>query len=185
MAVVHQTAPLMTDEDVLRLPDDGNRYELIEGVLLTMSPAGRLHNLVWSRIYRPLADFVEEHGLGEAYAADMGFILQRDPYTMLCPDVAFVSSERLVDQDEQGFLALTPNLAVEVISPSNTVREMNDKVFAYLGAGTQLVFVCDPVKRVVIVWTPDRIARVVGDTETLDFGPIVPGFKIAVADVFR
>jgi Uma2 family endonuclease len=174
----------MTAEDLLALPDDDKQYELVEGVLIEMSPSGRPHSRDGLRIATKLLNFVELHDLGEAYGADAGFILRRNPDTVRGPDAALVRKNRLVELDDEGFLPLAPDLAVEVVSPSNTVNEMSRKVREYLDAGSAMVWVVEPVRRQVTVYTPDNMARIHRDGDTLTGGDIIPGFELDVTYIF-
>jgi Uma2 family endonuclease len=182
-ASVPASAP-MTAEELYALDDD-QRYDLLEGELLQMSPAGRRHGKVGMRIGARVNDFVEEHNLGEVYTAETGFILRRNPDTVLGPDVSFVYTERVPPEDEEGFLNLAPDLAVEVVSPSNTVREMTAKVVAYLDAGARQVWVVEPRRRIVTVYAADGNARLLREGDTIDGGEVLPEFSLPVAEIFR
>ena len=106
----------VTIEDVERLHDE-QRYDLIQGRLITMSPASRRHGRIAMHIGGWLDDYAYEHG-GEAYAAETGFILARDPDTLLGPDASYVRGERITsDLPEDRYLPIAPDLAVEVLSP--------------------------------------------------------------------
>jgi len=174
----------MTAEDLLALPDDGKRYELVEGELQEMPPVSGPHGRDGLRIGSQFLVYAETHDLGEAYGADTGFILSRNPDTVRAPDAAFVRKERLVEIDAEGFLPLAPDLAVEVVSPSNTVNEMSRKVQEYLDAGTAIVWVVEPQRRQVTVYTPDVIARIYRDGDVLDGGDVLPGFTLSVTYIF-
>jgi Uma2 family endonuclease len=174
----------MTAEDLLALPDDDKQYELVEGVLIEMSPSGRPHSRDGLRVATRLNLFVEDHDLGEVHGADGGFILRRNPDTVRAPDAAFVRKERLVKLDDEGFMPLPPDLAVEVVSPSNTVSEMSQKVRDYLDAGSAMVWVVEPLRRQVTVYTPDNVARIHRDGDTLSGGDVLPGFELDVTYIF-
>lgn len=117
MAVVRQQ---VTALELLHMPDDGFRYELVQGELRRMNPAGNVHGRVVVRITWRLAQYVEENRLGNVYAAETGFKLTTDPDTVRAPDVAFVSLARVEAVGEvEGFWPGTPDLAVEVISPGD------------------------------------------------------------------
>src|ERR1044071_9176560 len=114
-----------------RRDEHGNqcRFELVRGELKVMSLTKPLHGIICSRLNFKLAGFVEEHDLGEAFGAETGFHVERAPDSVLGPDVAFVSRERLaaVENFEKHF-PFAPDLAVEVLSPGNTRREMEEKI---------------------------------------------------------
>lgn len=180
------TTKLMTAEDLFALSNDDRRYELVRGVLVEMAPAGGWQGEYSFRVSLNLGIFVEPRGLGQVYVSETGFILARDPDIVRAPDVAFVSAGRLPPvRDREGYLPLAPDLAVEVVSQWDRARDAMDKVLEYLEAGVRLVWVVEPRRRTVTVWTPDRTARVLTETDELDGGKVLPGFRLAVAEVFR
>ena len=179
------TTRLVTVEDVAALPDDTNRYDLIEGELYRMAAAGAKHGEATVEILTAVALFVRPQNLGRVYTPDTGFVLARHPDTLLCPDVAFVRTERLPpDEARRGFLELAPDLAVEVISPSDRAREVAAKVRLYLDAGVRLVWTVHPEARTVTVWPPDAAPRTDTAAEDLDGGDVLPGFRLPVAAIF-
>ncbi|HEY0371908.1 MAG TPA: Uma2 family endonuclease [Thermoanaerobaculia bacterium] len=175
---------LHTAEELLRMPDDGNRYELVEGELKRMSPAGWQHGVIAGRIARHLGNYVDDHQLGETAIAETGFVLQRGPDTVRCPDVSFVSTERLIETD--GFLPGAPDLAVEIMSPSDRVSEVSFKTSQYLHAGTRAVVVVDPAKRIMYVNRASG-SDVVTQTATdiLEVDEVVPGWKMPLSEIFK
>lgn len=180
------TTRLMTVEDLANLDDTPGRYDLIRGELIRMSPAGFRHGVLGMRIARKIADFVDEHALGEVPLSETGFILARNPDVMLAPDVAFVRSDRLPPIDEQtGFLELAPDLVVEVVSPSDLSRNVHAKVMEYLRCGVQLVWVVEPESCDVTVYLPDRTSRILTGDDVLEGGTVLPGFQLPLSDVFR
>ena len=184
MAAARQMTTLMTAEDLLALPDNDMRYELVEGELIEMSPTSRPHSRDGMRIATQMNVYAEANDLGEVYGADAGFILRRNPDTVRAPDAAFVRKERLPELDEDGYLPLSPDLAVEVVSPSNTVNEMSQKVQEYLEAGTAIVWVVEPKRRQVTVYTPGQHPRILRDGDLLDGGDVMPGFTLSVTYIF-
>lgn len=132
-----------------------------------------------------LMNFVYSNRLGKVYGSDAGFRLKRSPDTVLCPDTSFVCAERVPEDDRSGIMELAPDLAVEVVSPSNTINEMDDKVAECLEAGTSLVWVVRPRRRQVTVYTVDGPPRILGEADVLDGGDLLPGFSLPVVDVFR
>jgi Uma2 family endonuclease len=176
---------LMTADDLLRLPDDGFRHELVRGELRTMSPGGRRHGRVTIKVSSPLAEFVEAHGLGEVYTAETGFVLAQNPDTVRAPDVSFVSRDRLAalgDPDRYGLGA--PDLAVEVLSPNDRPRDVAKKVADWLASGTRLLWVADPRRRSVTEHRPGASARVLGEDDWLDGQDVVPGWRLSVRALF-
>jgi Uma2 family endonuclease len=178
-------ARVMTADELLRMPDDGFRYELVRGELRRMCPAGYDHGSVAMQIGSLLHQWVVQHGLGRAFAAETGFVLERNPDTVRAPDAAFVRRERLAAVGQRpGYFPGHPDLAVEVVSPGDTRAEVEGKAVAWLAAGTLAVVVADPARRTVSVWrSPDRVVTL-RDDDTLDLDDVVPGWAPPVADLF-
>jgi Uma2 family endonuclease len=177
----------LTIDDLYALPDGGYRYDVIDGQLLRMSRAGRRHARIEMHIGLPLGGFVTSNSLGEAYGADAGYILSRDPLVFLSPDVSFVRQDRLptpANVDDEGFLEIAPDLAVEVISPSNSAREMPDKVMVSLEHGMQQVWLVEPRRQIVTVYGPERTARIHRSGEVISGGELLPGFELVVDEIF-
>lgn len=184
MATAQTPQRITTVEDLYDL-DDEHRYELIRGKLICMSPAGRRHGRIGSRIARLLGNFIEEHGLGEYHGSDTGFVLVRDPDTVLAPDAAFIRAERLAELEEEPFVEGPPDLAVEVISPSDRASFILDKVQTYLEAGAREVWIVDPDRRLVVIHHPDGIARTYKEGDTIPGGDLLPGFELPVTEIFQ
>ena len=177
-------AKLMTAEELLAMPDDGFRYELVRGELVKIAPAGRVHGKRGNRVNYSLSKQVYENNLGEVYLAESGFHLETDPDHVLAPDIAFVSREREVaTPDASGFFPGPPDLAVEVVSPSDRLTEAAEKVAEWLAAGTRMVVVVNPRNRTVQSHTPDGVTELT-EADTLDGGDVVPGWRLCVADIF-
>jgi Uma2 family endonuclease len=172
----------MTADELLAMPDDGIRRELVEGELREMSPAGGDHGEVGMRLTWRLAQHVESGGLGVSYTSDTGFRLARDPDTVRCPDISFVSQARYVPT--KGVVEGAPDLAVEIVSPTDRYDEVLDKVHDYLNAGTRMVVVVHPPKRTVTVYRPRGTALVLTENDVLEGGDVVPGWQIPVRDIF-
>lgn len=172
-----------TATDLLRMPDDGFRYELVRGELTKMSPAGHKHGRFAANITGSLVPHVKANKLGAVYAAETGFWLASEPDTVRAPDVAFVSQKRLDEVgDVDGFWPGAPDLVVEVISPSDAYTDVEEKVFEWLGAGARLVVVVTPRKRAMYRSLTD--IRILTEEDTLDGGDVVPGWTMAVKEIF-
>ena len=177
---------LMTAEELLMLPDNGKRYELIEGVLNEMLPAGAAHGFVALNAAVILRQFVQSPGLGAVFAAETGFVLSIDPDTVRAPDAAFVAADRLPPGDlPPGYLRLAPDLVVEVVSPPDTASELQSKVCTWLDAGCRLVWVVYPATQSVTVYRSREDVRVLGADDVLDGGPVFDGFSAEVRELFR
>ncbi len=182
MAVIRKQ---VTAEELLCMPDDGFRYELVRGELRQMTPAGNVHGRIAMRFAWPLAQHVEQNQLGAVYAAETGFKLAGDPDTVRAPDVAFVGRERLEAVGEvEGFWPEAPDLAVEVISPGDTYVEVEEKVFDWLEAGTKMVVAVNPRKRSATVYRSSTDITALGETGVLDGADVVPGFRLALSEVW-
>ncbi len=182
MDVVRQQ---VTAEELIRMPGDGFRYELVRGELRQMTPAGNVHGRVAMNVGISLGSHVKAHDLGAVYAAETGFRLAGDPDTVRAPDVAFVSRERLEEAGEtEGYWPGAPDLAVEVISPGDSYVEVEEKVFGWLEAGTKMVVAVNPRKRSATVYRSLADITVLTETDVLDGGNVVPGFRLAVQEIF-
>jgi Uma2 family endonuclease len=179
------TIQTTTAEDLLRMPDDGFRYELVKGQLRKMSPAGQRHGRIAIRVSTSLDNYVTLNKLGAVFAAETGFLISSEPDTVRAPDVAFVSQKRLDEVgDVEGYWPGAPDLIVEVISPGDIYTEVEEKVLEWLDAGTRMVVVINPRKRAVTVYRSLTDIIVLTENETLDGGDVVPGWLVTVRDVF-
>jgi Uma2 family endonuclease len=175
----------MTAEELSKLPADGFRYELVEGELRQMSPAGHDHGRIAMELAAPLGSFVKGKGLGRVYAAETGFKLKSNPDTVRAPDIAFVRLERVREAGRsQGFWQGAPDLAVEVVSPSETFAEVEEKVQSWLMAGTRLVWVVSPKLFTVTVYRSLSGPVTLTERDTLDGEDVVPGFRYPIAELF-
>jgi Uma2 family endonuclease len=176
---------LLTAEDLWNMPDQGGHWELVKGELRPMSPAGSGHGAFSMNLSAPLHQFVRARKLGIVMAAETGFIIAHDPDTVRAPDAAFIRQDRVAATGVSvKFWVGAPDLAVETMSPSDTVYEVDQKVQEWLTAGTRLVWVINPQQQTVKVCRPDNTAKILGMTETLDGADVVPGFQISVAEIF-
>jgi len=185
MTVSTLTKPAIhTAKDLERLSDEGHHYELIKGKLRTMSPGGGPHGTASSRVSFYVNGIVYGEELGETFAAETGFFVERDPDTVKAPDFAFVSYERLPDPLPEGYVPLVPDLAVETRSPNDTAREVAEKVEEWLAAGVSLVWVIEPRKRTITTHRLGRLPQVLGISDTLDGEDLLPGLAMPVARIF-
>jgi Uma2 family endonuclease len=175
----------ITADELFELPDDGKHYELVRGVLRVGEPPGAQHGSVGMTIGALLFNHVRLHGLGVVFTAETGFLLARDPDTVRAPDAAFVRSSRIPPGGPgPQYFEGAPDLAVEVIAPSDTLYEVEEKVAEYLEAGSRLVWVVSPKLRRVTVHEPGDRIRVLSESESLDGGEVVPGFRCEVREIF-
>jgi Uma2 family endonuclease len=176
------TTHQMTAEELIRL-DDGYRHELIKGELLTMSPSDAEHGELVVNLTVPFATYVKQNSLGVVFGAETGFKLESDPDTVLAPDIAFVSRER-VSVIPANYWAIAPDLVVEVISPSEREREVKNKTQQWLGFGVRLVWLVKPKSRTVEIHRVNK-AQVLTVNEILSGEEVVPGFEISVTTIFE
>jgi Uma2 family endonuclease len=174
----------MTADVFYSLPDDGLRHELVRGVVQTMPPAGGGHGRLTSRASFLIQRYIWDRQLGDTFAAETGFIVARDPDTVLAPDFAFIRAERAEGaRAPRGFVPVPPDLVVEVVSPGDTATEVQDKTTAWLQAGVRLVWLVYPAQRQVMAYRTLNDVRVLTAADMLDGGDVLPGFTCPVADV--
>jgi Uma2 family endonuclease len=176
---------LYTADELLALSArDDNRYELIHGRLRIMPPAGDEHGFLAASLNARIFLHVEEHKLGYVFAAETGFYLSRNPDLVRAPDVAFVRSDRVLEKFSGRYFPNAPDLAVEVVSPNDTLSEVQDKIQDWLTYGARLVWVVDPKTRTVTVYRPDGTANVLKAKDTLDGEDVLPGFAFPLSRLF-
>jgi Uma2 family endonuclease len=179
------TQQLVTAEDLLHIPDNGFRYELVRGELKKMAPAGHRHGRIAINVTTPLDQHVRAHNLGVVYAAETGFKLASNPDVVRAPDVAFIRRERVEEVgDVEGYWPGAPDLAVEVVSPSDSYADVQEKVFDWLEAGARMVIVVMPRGRSVTVYRALNDIIVLTENDSLDGGDVVPGWTMSIKDLF-
>ncbi len=176
---------LMTAEDLQELPEDYMRHELVEGELRTMPPAGHEHGSIAMTFGAFLMTYVRTKELGRVYAAETGFIIATEPDTVLAPDVAFVSTQRLqLISRREGYFPSVPDLAVEVVSPNDRYSEVEEKVRLWLQYGTRMVIIVDPRTETLKVYRSPSDVQILTREDTLEGGDIVPGWTLSLAELF-
>ena len=162
------------------LENDIDGYEYVKGELVPMSPATRIHSKISINVILHLASHVRENQLGEVHVEATFQVGER----ALKPDVAFVSTSRL-DGDENTGFPIPPDLAIEVVSPTDVQWRVVDKAFAYLNAGTRLVWVLDPRSKTVTVYRSENDMALLMREDTLTGEDVVPGFACRVSQLFE
>ena len=176
---------LMTAEELLELPQDHMRHELVKGELRTMPPAGHTHGFLGHEIALSLGSHVKANRLGRVYLAETGFTVSKKPDTVLAPDAAFVSTERLaLATRKEGYFPGVPDLAVEVISPSDRYSEVEEKVRLWLQYGTRMVIVVDPRTQTLKVYRSPHDIQVLTKEDTLEVDDVIPGWTLSLAELF-
>jgi len=181
--IMSPPAVLMTADELLRTHVPNKRAELLRGVLVVREPAGSRHGLVTMNLGAELALYAKQTGAGGVYAAETGFKLTSDPDTVRAPDIAFVTRERLPPPNTTGYPALAPDLAVQVLSPGDRPGEVLAKVADWLSAGTRLVWVVDPERRLARVYRHDGSEAIVTAEGALDGEDELPGFSCSLASI--
>jgi Uma2 family endonuclease len=175
----------ITADQLFQMPDDGFHYELVRGELRKMTPAGFKHGQLVVNLTIPLGAFVKQNQLGVVLGAETGFRLANNPDTVLAPDIAFIKQERLTAANEtEKFWSGAPDLAVEVLSPSDTVYAVEEKVATWLSCGTKMVWVVNPKLRSIHVHCSGTSIQTLAETDVLDGHDVIPGFRLNVAELF-
>jgi Uma2 family endonuclease len=177
---------LMTAEELLLLPDDGMRHELIDGELRTMAPAGAEHGHSAGPIHGHISRFLFDHPIAYVWAAETGFLLRRRPDRVRAPDVSVLRLERIPPEGvPRGYFPGAPDLAVEVVSPGDTASEVLDKVDDWLRAGARAVWVVYPSPVRLFVHRADGSVQQLGPDDEVDGDEILPGFRMRVRDLLH
>jgi Uma2 family endonuclease len=184
MAKTKSPRPL-TAELYARLPEnETHRDELIRGVVCVQEPLPAVsHGEIDGKIFNRLYNYVTTRALGKVLN-NVGFLLERNPDTVRGPDVAFITNEHAAAIGSSTFVPGAPDLAVEVLSPSNTKKQMAEKVALYLRVGSRLVWTIHPRQRVVTIYRPQGEPTVLHVGDTLSGEQVVPGFEVPIADLF-
>lgn len=182
----HRDPMVVTIDEFLMLELPDGKAELVRGEVRVTPPPGAPHGTAASNLFAMLVIHVRANGLGRVYGDSFGYELIRLPHTVRVPDLSFVRAERLPnDGVGPGLLKLAPDLAVEVLSPSETASSLEEKLDDYAAAGTPLVWVVDPIRRTVMVVATNAPVKWLREGDALDGGDIVAGFSCAVVDVFE
>ncbi len=187
MAVFMQPVTADNFLEVANMPEyDDCAIELVEGEIVTMPLPNNQHAETLGELYYLISAFVRQNNLGRTLVGDTGFVLERNPYgrdTVRGVDIAFISKERAPEPLPPNFMEGAPDLAVEIMSPSNTMADIRRKINQLLQAGCRQVWIVHPDLREVDVHTSDG-AKVYREGDKLTAGDILPGFEIHVADIF-
>jgi len=186
LSTVTPKKKVWTDEEFMTLPDDGHRYEIVNGELIDMGNSGALHGYVCSLLLAELSGYIVPKKLGVILDSSTAFKMKNG--NRRSPDIGFFAKERLqgMTQLPAGFLEGAPDLAVEVLSPGNTVEEIDGKIADYFDNGTRLAWVINPSQHYILVYRsaqePDRLLKSV---DFLDGEEVIPGFNLPVANLFQ
>jgi Uma2 family endonuclease len=174
------------DEPVAKLPD---RYEVINGVIVEVEPMSAYANKIANRLNAKIIVYLESHKIGESNVEIMFRIpLDEDRNRQRIPDVSFVSYERWPSDRPTPYfgnpLDIVPDVAVEVVSPTDVLDDVFDKAYEYLRGGVRLVWVILPKQQQVLVYKSRDNVTIMSATDDLDGGDVLPGFKVNVGSLF-
>jgi Uma2 family endonuclease len=176
-------ARTITDDELLQLPKDGNKYEVVDGELVVSPGAGYPHEAIVAELLTRLRSFANERRLGEVLPSNLLYVLPSG--NRRGPDISFVAAERATALSrETVFPKFAPDLAVEVLSPSDSPRRVQDKVGEYLEAGVRLVWVIDPENRRAVIYRALSSVDRIDPSGELDGEDVLPGFRCPLTDLF-
>ena len=163
------------------LTTDYESYEYVKGELVPMSIPTMEHGAISTNIVTLLNNYVRQHQLGRIYTAETTFQIGESGRK---PDVAFVSKVRIPENTRQAS-PIPPDLAIEVVSPSDTVYDVQEKALEYLEAGTRMVWVIEPIARTITVYRSPNDIKTLTLNDTLTGEDVIEGFQCAVAEIFE
>lgn len=174
---------LLTVEEFAKLPNDGKRYELVAGVLVDVCRPKPIHGKTQALLTMYITMFVVQNKLGMV-TTEAGYITHRQPDSLRGPDEAFISKSRLGAHDLNDYIPIAPDLAVEIASEFDTAADLDKKVNEYLAAGTRLIWIVYPDSQRVGIYDNDGHFRGIDISGMLDGGAVLPGFQVALRDIF-
>lgn len=183
---ISTTVHNLTDEEFMALNRDGHRYEIVNGELIKIANSGAKHGYLCSILMILLGSYVRLHKLGVMFDSSTAFKMKSG--NKRSPDISFVAKEHLQGLEDlpDGLLEGAPDLAVEILSPSNTVEEIRQKLMEYFENGSRLVWVIDPRQKYALVYhsapEPDQLVK---SSESLVGEEIIPGFSLPMADLLE
>ncbi len=177
------TIPLTGDE-LFEMGDLGP-CELIAGRIIPMTPAGGPHGFIELNVGYELKTFVKQNKLGWVQTGEVGIYTGRNPDTVRGADVIFISKKRLKKLPKTGFLEVAPELVVEIFSPSETWKEIEDKIDEYFAAGVKWIWVVNPKNRDLIIYQGDKEPKKLRENDTLIGEDILSGFELKISKLFE
>jgi len=186
MATV-QTKKMTAAEFAEKYANSEVRAELIRGEVHEMSPTKTPHGKYTMRVSIPIGQYVQEHGLGEVFAAETGFLIRHSDgnESVRAPDMAFIRVERLPEEEPQEYWDIMPDLVIEVLSSGDRTKDVYEKTQMWLEAGVRLVWNVDPYKQTVTVHRADGSVQTLGPGDILSGEDVLPGFELPVSQIFR
>jgi Uma2 family endonuclease len=180
------TPPRLTPDDLLRMPDGGRGYELVDGRPVELNVSTK-SSRVGATVVRLLGNYAETVRPGWVVQSDASFrCFPDDSDRVRRADAAYIALDRLTpaQYEAEGHCTVCPDLVVEVVSPNDLASELNRKTEEWLAAGAKLVWVIDPDPKIVFCHTPTGVV-IRREADTLTGDPVLPGFNVPVADLFR
>jgi Uma2 family endonuclease len=178
------TTKLLTAEDLAMMPTD-EPWELWDGALQKVPGAGGTASDLAQWIGMLIGSFVRPKRLGIVTGADGTYILSQEPQTIVMPDIAFVAWDHVPGRTRpDGYIPVPPDLAIEVVSPTDEPGKIATKRDLYRRAGVPLVWWIYPNRRSVVVFRGGQQVAELGEGDELDGDPILPGFRLPVAEIF-
>ncbi len=176
---------LITADELLFMPNTKYGCELVRGKIVRYMPTGISHGIISAKIGRELSNFVSEHKIGIVLGAETGFYIFQNPDTVRAPDSAFIGNEKLAKYGiTEKYFPAAPDLAVEVVSPSDRKKDIEDKIKDYLTAGVSLVWIIYPPNRIVAVYRQSNLVSILRDNDDLDGENILPDFQLSLSELF-
>ena len=177
---------LMTAEEFAMMPVDDMRHELVNGEVIELSgPPMPPHGRAQAKTASALIRFAARDVHGEVFIGT-GFLISRNPDTVRAPDAALVLADRLPDGDlPSAYFPFAPDIAVEVVSPSDTILETHERALMWLDAGSALVWMLFPESRSATVYRPNGDITALGEDDVLDAAPVLDEFSVRVSELFR
>ncbi len=178
-------------QDIEAMEARGIRREIVNGQWIQVAEdgmAGELHGAIATNLIVALGTYVKTHQLGRVYPADTTYILSEDEQgvqLMRLPDVSFVAASRIKTENRQSYYHLAPDLAIEIISPSECAVDIRAKLREYLSAGVRQVWQIYPDTQEVLVYLPDGAVRTYEVGQVIPGADILPGFELSVEDIFE
>lgn len=181
------TAPkLLTADDLLAIPDDGKRHELVRGELIEMPPPGFAHGMVVDNIGWLIGTFIRQNSFAFVSTSETGIYVEQNPDTVRAADFAVVARERIMEPvPERGYVyGLVPDLVVEVVSAGYSVADAEARALMWLEAGVRLALTAYIATQEIVVHSDDGSMQRFGVNDTLTCEPVLPGFACRVSDIF-
>ena len=183
MVTTPAKTPLISGEELLAMGDIGP-CELVDGSIVSMSPAGGVQGFIEARLASALYHFVQEHSLGWVMTGEVGIYTRRNPDRVRGADVVFLSKERWLGRPPKGFLDVAPELVVEIMSPNDRWQDVRQKLAEYFAIGVQWGWIVEPENRAVVVFRSTTDMQQCDSDDMLVGEGVLEGFTLTIASLF-